>query len=111
MAIVVLKLKTVKRKSEARPRQCPHCEEGTFQRWGAVQKQIKDVKVKSIRVYRYRCCHGRRTFRYYPEGVSQADQSERLKQFATICWTLGLSHRGISFMLSGLEISLGHTSV
>jgi transposase-like protein len=111
MAIVVLKLKSVKRKNTARPRKCPYCAGETFQRWGAVQKQVKDVKVKSVSVYRYRCCHCGRTFRYYPEGTSSADQSERLKQFATICWTLGLSHRGVSFMLSGLEISLGHMSV
>lgn len=111
MAIVVLKLKNVKRKSTERPRECPYCEGETFQRWGQVKKKIKDVKVKSVSVYRYRCGHCGRTFRYYPEGTTCADQSERLKQFATICWTLGLSHRGVSFILSGLEVSLAHMSV
>ena len=111
MAIVVLKLKDVKRKTEERPRKCPHCERETFQRWGQVKKPVKDVRVRSVRVYRYRCCHCRRTFRHYPEGISRADQTERLKQFATLCWTLGLSHRGVSLILSGWEVSLAHISV
>jgi transposase-like protein len=111
MTIVVLKLKDVKRNREDRPEQCPYCERETFQRWGQVKKPVKDTLVRSVKVYRYRCCHCRRTFRYYPEGLSKADQSERLKQFAAICWTLGLSHRGVSFILSGWKVWLGHMSV
>ena len=111
MSIVVLKLKNVKRESTERPKQCRYCGGKTFQRWGQVKKQVKDMQVKSVRVYRYRCCHCRRTFRYYPAGITNADQSERLKQFATICWTLGLSHRGVSIIFSGLQISLAHISV
>ena len=111
MAIVVLKLQDVKRKREDRPKKCRYCERPTFQRWGSVPKPVKDIRVRTVRVYRYRCCHCRRTFRYYPEGVSRADQTERLKQFATVCWTLGLSHRGVSFMLSGWKVWLGHMSV
>jgi transposase-like protein len=34
-----------------------------------------------------------------------------MKQFAVICWTLGLSHRGVSLVLSGLKVSLSHMSV
>lgn len=111
MAIVVLKLKNVKREREGRPSKCPYCEGETFQRWGQVSKPVKDVRVRTVKVYRYRCCHCRRTFRDYPEGVSCADQTERLKQFAAICWTLGLSHRGVSFVLSGWRVFLGHMSV
>lgn len=111
MTIVVLKLKNVKRSSAERPRKCPYCEGETFQRWGQVQKRVKDTRVKSVGVYRYRCCDCSRTFRYYPEGITSADQSERLKQFAAICWTLGLSHRGVSFILSGLQILLAHISI
>jgi hypothetical protein len=111
MAIVVLKLKAVKRKAEERPRKCPYCEGEIFQRWGQVKKPVRDVRVKTVKVYRYRCCHCRRTFRYYPEGISRADQSERLKQFAALCWTLGLSHRRVSLVLSGWQVCLGHMSV
>jgi len=111
MAIVVLKLRNVKRKTEERPKKCPYCGRETFQRWGSVSKPVKDVRLRSVRVYRYRCCHCQRTFRYYPAGVSRTDQTERLKQFAAICWTLGLSHRGVSIMLSGWKVLLGHMSV
>jgi Transposase IS66 family len=111
MSIVVLKLQNVKRNTEERPKKCPYCERPTFQRWGQVVKPVKDVRIRSVRIYRYRCCHCRRTFRYYPVGTSGADQTDRLKQFAAVCWTLGLSHRGTSYMLSGWGVWLGHMSV
>ena len=111
MTIVVLKLGDVKRKRGDRPKKCRYCERQTFQRWGLVSKPVKDVCVRTVRVYRYRCCHCRRTFRYDPEGVSRADQTERLKQFAAVCWTLGLSHRGMSFILSVWKVWLEHMSV
>ncbi len=111
MSIVVLKLPDVKRKTEARPRKCPYCEGETFQRWGEVQKPVRDVRRRSVRVYRYRCCHCKRTFRHYPAGSSGADQTERLKLFAVICWKMGLSYRSVSRMLSGLNILLSPMSV
>jgi transposase-like protein len=107
----VLNLADVKRKTEERPKRCRYCEGETFQRWGQVKKPVKDVQVRGVKVYRYRCCRCRRTFREYPTGSSRADQSERLKQFAVICWTLGLSHRGVRVILSGLKVSLSHMSV
>jgi transposase-like protein len=111
MSIVVLQLPDVKRGREVRPQKCPYCEGETFQRWGQVRKPVRDLHCRGVRVYRYRCCRCRRTFRHYPEGTSRADQSERLKQFAVVCWRLGLSHRGVSLILSGLKLSLSHMSV
>jgi transposase-like protein len=111
MSIVVLKLPTVKRKTEERPRQCPYCEGGTFQRWGQVNKPVKDVRVRNVKVYRYRCCHCRRTFRHYPEGNTRADQTERLRLFAVVLWTLGLSHRASSFVLSGMQVRVSHMTI
>jgi len=106
MSIVVLKLPDVKRKTEERPKECPYCAGETFQRWGQVKKPVKDTMCRNIRVYRYRCCRCRRTFRYYPAGATGADQTERLRMFAVVCWTLGLSHRGVSRILSGLKIGI-----
>jgi hypothetical protein len=102
MAIVVLKLPNAKRKTENRPRKCPYCAGNTFQRWGQVNKPVKDIRVRNVKVYRYRCCHCQRTFRHYPEGNTSADQTERLQVFAVLLWTLGLSHRASSLILSGL---------
>lgn len=111
MSIVVLKLPDVKRKREERPRKCPYCEGETFQRWGQVQKAIKDVHVRNVKVYRYRCCRCKRTFRHYPDGTTRADQSERLKLFAALLWQLGLSHRASSLILSGLCVFVSHMTI
>jgi transposase-like protein len=111
MSIVVLKLPGVKRKEEVRPKKCPYCEGETFQRWGEVQKPVRDVRCRTVRVYRYRCGHCRRTFRNYPAGSTCADQTERLKVFAVICWSMGLSYRNVSRMLSGWDTFLSHMSV
>jgi hypothetical protein len=106
MSILVLKLPDVKRKTEERPKECPYCTGETFQRWGRVRKPVKDTQCRNIYVYRYRCCRCRRTFRHYPEGTTGADQTERLRLFAVVCWRLGLSHRGVSTILSGLKIGI-----
>lgn len=106
MSILVLKLPDVKRKTETRPKECPYCNGETFQRWGQVRKPVKDTCCRNVRVYRYRCCRCRRTFRHYPDGISAADQTERLRLFAVICWKLGMSYRSVSAILSGLKIGL-----
>jgi transposase-like protein len=111
MSIVVLKLPNVKRKREERPKQCRYCEGETFQRWGQVNKPVKDVRVRNVKVYRYRCCRCKRTFRHYPEGNSSADQTERLRLFAILLWTFGLSHRASSLILSGLNVLVSFMTI
>lgn len=108
MAIVVLKLPEVKHQREERPRVCAYCEGNTFQRWGQVSKPVKDMRVRNVKMYRYRCCQCKRTFRHYPEGNSGADQTERLRVFAILLWSLGLSHRASSLVLSGLCVFVSH---
>lgn len=111
MAIVILKLPDVKRKTEERPKRCPSCGGQTFQRWGRVNKAVKDVRLRRVQVYRYRCCHCRRTFRQYPVGNTRADQTRRLQFLAVLLWRFGLSHRRSSLILSSLGVSLSHMSV
>jgi len=110
MSIVVLNLPAVKRKIEERPKKCAYCEGETFQRWGQVNKRLKDTQVRQVKVYRYRCCHCKHTFRYYPEGVSYAQQSERLMKLCVIMWSLGLSHRSVALILAVFGVSLSHMS-
>jgi len=62
MSIGVLKLPGVKRKRETRPKTCRYCEGETFQRWGQVNKPVKDMRVRNVKVYRYRCCHCNKPF-------------------------------------------------
>src|SRR6266496_170987 len=111
MSIVVLKLPEVKQKKEERPHRCSYCEGETFQRWGRVNKPVKDLRVRNVKVYRYRCCHCKRTFRDNPEGNTSADQTERLRLFAILLWTLGLSHRASSLILSGLKVFVSHMTI
>ncbi len=111
MAIVVLKLPDVKRKTEARPNKCPYCAGETFQRWGTVNKPVKDVRVRNVKLYRYRCCHCKRTFRHYPAGNTRAEQTERLRQFAILLWTLGLSLRASSLILSGIQVMVSFMTI
>jgi len=111
MSIVVLKLPDVKRKREERPRKCRYCEGETFQRWGQVNKPVKDIRVRNVKVYRYRCCECKRTFRHHPEGNTRADQTERLRLFAVLLWTLGLSYRASSWILSNLKVLVSHMTI
>jgi transposase-like protein len=111
MTIVVLRIPKVKRKNEKRPRRCPYCEGQTFQRWGKGTKPVKDNQYRTVKVYRYRCCRCQRTFRHYPEGVDRADQTERLRKLAAICWVLGLSLRGVATVLSAFRVTICHMSV
>jgi len=111
MAMVVLKLPNVKRKTEKRPRTCRYCEGEIFQRWGQVNKPVKDVRVRNVKVYRYRCRRCQRTFRHYREGNTSADQTERLRAFAVALWTLGLSYRASSLILSGVQTMVSFMTI
>lgn len=107
MSIVVLKLPDVKAKAENRPRHCPSCKGDLLQRWGSRTRQVRDPHLRTVRVSRYRCCRCRHTFRHYPAGVDQAQQTQRLRKLAALCWILGLSYRGIGvvFAVFGVDIS------
>jgi transposase-like protein len=107
MTIVVLKLPDVKGYIENRPACCPSCKGEILQRWGGSVRRIRDHQVKEALVYRFRCCSCRHTFRHYPVGVDQAQQSQRLRKLAAICWALGLSYRGIGgvFAVFGVGVA------
>ena len=107
---IILELPQVKRKKHTRPSKCPYCKEAVFQRWGMVSRQIKDTKVRTVNVPRYKCTSCQRTFREYPQGVSSAQQSERLMKLCVIMWSLGLSHRSVALILSAFGLSLSHMS-
>lgn len=111
MTIVILSLPEVKRKTENRPQECPYCQGATFQRWGKVNKPVKDNRHRKVAVYRYCCCHCRRTFRHYPVGIDRADQTERLRKLVAIFWVLGMSLRGTCLALSTFGVRLSHMSV
>ena len=108
--MIVLQLSQVKRNQAERPRRCPNCGGDTFQRWGGQTRRIKDHKIRTVKIYRYKCTNCKRTFRHYPEGISHTQQSERMKQLAVICWSFGLSYRKIEAILSAFGVSLSRMS-
>jgi hypothetical protein len=81
-----------------------------LQRWGGRERKIRDHQVKAVLVYRYRCASCRHTFRHYPEGVDQGQQSQRLRKLAAICWTLGLSYRGMELILGVFAVGISRMS-
>ena len=111
MPIVTLQLPAVKRKNKSRPQKCRYCHGETFQRWGKVGKPIRDLRVRKIQVYRYRCCSCRRTFRHYPVGVDRADQTLRLRKLAAIYWVLGMSLRSVAIALRPFNVKISHMTV
>jgi transposase-like protein len=110
MSIVVLKLPDVKIEAENRPASCPACKGEILQRWGGRARWIRDPHAQKIAVYRYRCCACRHTFRHYPSGVDQAQQSQRLRKLAALCWTLGLSYRGIAAVFAAFGVGISRMS-
>jgi transposase-like protein len=108
MAIIVLKLPDVKPEAENRPEKCPACGYDILQRWGGQRKQLRDPQIKEVVVYRYYCCRCRHTFRHYPDGVDQAQQSQRLRKLAAVFWSLGLSYRGIEGVFGVFGVGIDH---
>src|SRR5512136_1289893 len=108
MAIIVLKLPDVKAEADGRPEKCPACGYDILQRWGGQTKQLRDPQIHEVVVYRYYCCRCRHTFRDYPEGVDQAQQSQRLRKLAGVCWALGLSYRGIEGVFGAFGVGIDH---
>lgn len=108
--MIVLQLPIVERKNSQRPKQCQYCQGEILQRWGQVNKKVKDTKVRKVKVYRYRCASCRRTFRHYPGGVTRALQSERLEKLVVVIWSLGLSYRSIALLLSAFGVAFSRMS-
>ena len=67
--------------------------------------------MEKVVVHRYRCTECGRTFRHWPEGVSQAQQSDRVKYLAAVRWSLGLSLRAVTAVLGVVRVRLCHQTV
>jgi DNA-directed RNA polymerase subunit RPC12/RpoP len=110
MSIVILQVPEVKDSHLDRSMRCPYCSGETFQRWVGVTKSVRDPRLSVVRLYRYRCCRCRRTFRSYPQGVYRASQTQRLRVLAAIAWTLGLSYRGLVALFAAFRVDLSRMS-
>ena len=50
-------------------------------------------------------------FRHYPQGVDQADQTQRMRKLAAMYWVMGMSLRGVVTALSVHGVKLSHMTV
>lgn len=64
-----------------------------------------------VEVHRYRCVCCGRTFRYYPGGVTNKDQSRRAVVLAALMYGLGLSCSAASHLLGALGAEVSKTTV
>ena len=78
------------------PKQCPYdgCSGDIFKPYGrkGEAKVVRDTDHSEVKAHRYRCTGCGRTFRVYPTGVSQAQQSDRLKAMSVLLYILGISY-------------------
>lgn len=94
-----------------RPRACRYCGEPLLHRHGTATKPVCDHRLREVEVHRYKCLRCSRTFRHYPGGVSEKDQSERTVILAALMYALGLSCSAASHLLEALGAQVSKTTV
>lgn len=94
-----------------RPRACRYCKEPILHRHGVVEKPIKDYRATQVEAHRYKCLSCERTFRHYPSGVNEKDQSQRTVVLAALMYGLGLSCSAASHLLGALGAEVSKMSV
>lgn len=97
------------------PKQCPYdgCSSDAFKPHGVKgeAKAVRDTGLKEVKARRYRCTTCGRSFRVYPTGVSQSQQSDRLKAMSVLLYVLGLSYGGVEDFLTAIGLGIGKTTV
>jgi transposase-like protein len=76
-----------------------------------VRKELRDREYQQVKVWRYECVRCGHTFRVYPQGVSRAHVSQRVKGMAVMLYILGLSYGAVNIMLGALGVNFSKTSV
>lgn len=107
MPVLWLKLPEVQDIADSRPYACPYCGSGILQRWGQVNKPVRDATGILTKIYRYRCIECERTFRHYPDGVDRSNHTLRIRQMAGMVWLMGMSTREVvqAFKEVGIKVS------
>ena len=106
-------LPEVKADCFSQPQRCPNgsCRGKHFQQRQVVKKALRDGQYEEVAARRYGCLRCGRTFRVYPQGVSGAQVSQRVKGMAVMLYLLGLSYGAVELMLAALGVFLSKTSV
>ncbi len=93
------------------PKECPRCHGQTFHSHAWRGKALRDTRVDQVVVHRIRCTTCGKTFSVYPQGVTDRSQSERVRALSVFLWLLGVSYRGVSDALGGLQACLGKSQI
>ena len=95
------------------PMVCPYkaCQGRHFEHHQEVDKPLKDTVYGVVSAHRFRCLRCKRTFRVYPQGVTQAQTSQRVKGLAVMLYLLGLSYGAVSLALEALGVYMSKSSV
>jgi len=96
-----------------KPLVCPqrNCRSRHFEHHQVVDKPLKDTEYGMVSAHRYRCLGCKRTFRVYPQGVTRAQTSRRVKGLGVMLYLLGLSYGATSLALEALGVYMSKTSV
>lgn len=95
------------------PQECPKCGCKHFKPHGVKgeRKAVRDLTHKEVTSYRYKCLHCGHKVRVYPLGVSNAQQTDRLKAMTVLLYVLGLSYGAASDFLGALGCYVCKTTV
>jgi transposase-like protein len=95
------------------PHVCPYraCTGRHFKHHQEVVKPVKDMEYDAVSAHRYGCLRCGRTFRVYPQGVTRAQTSQRVKGLGVMFYLLGLSYGATSLALEALGVYLSKSSV
>jgi hypothetical protein len=75
-----------------------------------VAKPVRDTVHHAVTARRYQCLRCGRSFRVYPQGISEDQTSARLKGLAVLFYIMGLSYGAVSLVLTALGHPLGKTA-
>lgn len=97
------------------PEECPYagCKGHRFKAHGTrgERKAVRDQEHEQVHSWRHKCLKCGRTFRVYPQGVSRAEQSDRLKAISVLLYVLGLSYGAVADFLEALGRPICKTTV
>lgn len=111
---IKVQLPRVEDTSPIQPESCAYgCGCQNFKRHGKESKRehIRDTQYDEAKMQRWLCLRCQRTFRTYSLGISNAQQSNRLKAMSIILYVLGLSYGAVADFLQALGVGIGKTTV
>lgn len=109
-----VRIPTVKPTVMRPPAECPYedCDSPWFKpHQQHCDKAVRDTQYEQVEALRRECVSCGRTHRVYPQGVSQAQQTDRLKGLSVLLYLLGISYRGVEDLLTAIGLYVSHATV